>query len=201
MNPNAAEEEGSNGNGTRRKKANTMSSITFLSDEQAKPRLDMIRRYVAKPIPQYENWTDPDPAWVEGSGILIGNRYHASKVDDLVRRGVTAVLNCASGGISRLPMDDLHAKGIEYQFTNVRQDDFKYPILFDNKTGEASQHLQVAKTLYHKVRQAGGRVLFFCVAGQNRCVGETIQTVRFQFCSTLLTNRSGADQLHSLWRC
>lgn len=147
-----------------------MNAITFLTDEQAQPRLDMIRSYVAKPIPRSESWTDPEPAWLEGAGILIGNRHHASRVDDLVLRGVTAVLNCASGGISRLPMDELQQKGIAYQFTNVRQDDVLYPILFDPRTGEPSKHLQVAKALYMQVRQAGGRVMFFCVAGQNRCV-------------------------------
>jgi hypothetical protein len=168
MNPTV--NEGAHDGTQHRKKTKTMSSITFLADEQAKPRLGMIRSYVAKPIPQSENWTDPDPAWVEGSGILIGNKYHASKVDDLVRRGVTAVLNCASGGISRLPMDELKAKGIGYQFTNVRQDDVKYPILFDHKSGEPSKHLQIAKAVYSQVRQDGGRVMFFCVAGQNRCV-------------------------------
>ena len=144
--------------------------FTFLPDEEAQPRLEMIRRYVGKPIPRSENWTDPDPAWVEGSNILIGNRYHASKVDDLVRMGITAVLNCASGGITSLPMDELQARGIAYRFTNVRQDDVAYPILFDHKTGQPSQHLEVAKSVYSEVRESGGRIMFFCVAGQNRYV-------------------------------
>ena len=153
------------------------STIRFLSDSEAQPRLEMLRRYVARPIPQMDNWTDPDPGWVEGSEILIGNKYHASDVKALQQRGVTAVLNCASGGISRLPMDELQEKGIAYQFTNVRQDDPTYPILFDPKTGEPSKHLQVAKSLYSQVRNDGGRVMFFCVAGQNRCVDATNYSV------------------------
>ncbi len=171
------------------------SGVAFLSDEQAKPRLDMIRRHVGKPIPRIDNWTDPDPGWVEGSDILIGNKYHASKVDDLVRRGVTAVLNCASGGISRLPMDELQARGIMYQFTNVRQDDVAYPILFDHKTGEPSAHLEIAKSLYTKVREQKGRVMFFCVAGQNRCVFETGEN-RVSALHTCLDLISSADQRH-----
>lgn len=158
--------------GTKGKKMNLQSSFRFLSDDEAQPRLDMIRRYVSKPIPRSETWADPDPALVEGSDILIGNKYHASNVEGLVQRGVTAVLNCASGGITRLPMDELQARGIMYQFTNVRQDDVAYPILFDHKTGKPSTHLEVAKSLYTKVREQNGRVLFFCVAGQNRCVVE-----------------------------
>ena len=151
----------------------------LLSEDQAQPRLKMLRQHVAKPIPTASSslagspgpWTDPNPALVEGTGMLIGNKYHASRVDDLVAKGVTAVLNCASGGISRLPMDDLQAKGIQYSFTNVRQDEISYPILFDPQTGKPSKHLQVAKSLYSRVRQEqNGRVLFFCVAGQNRYV-------------------------------
>jgi hypothetical protein len=141
-----------------------------MTETEAQLRLEMLRSHVAKPIPQMENWTDPDPAWVEGSSILIGNKYHASDVEGLERRGVTAVLNCASGGISRLPMDELSEKGIAYHFTNVRQDNPSYPILFDHKTGEPSKHLQVAKSVYSQVLKEGGRVMFFCVAGQNRYV-------------------------------
>lgn len=142
--------------------------MEFLSDEQAQPRLDMIRSYVARPIPLTGDWRDPEPALVENTSVLIGNKYHASNVDSLVERGVTAVLNCASGGISRLPLDELQDKGICYEFTNVRMDDFSYPILFDHQTGEPSKHLQVAKSVYGRVKKDGGRVLFFCVAGQNR---------------------------------
>lgn len=151
-----------------KKKMASETKVAFLSNEEAKPRLDFIRSLVAKPIPTSENWKDPDPAFVEGTCMLVGNRYHASNVEALVKAGVTAVLNCASGGISTLPMDELQEKGILYQFTNVRQDDLSYPILFDHKTGAPSQHLQVAKALYGKVLQEKGRVMFFCVAGQNR---------------------------------
>ena len=167
--PNSESNSAASGiNGNERKQP--LPPITFLADEQAQTRLDMIRSYVAKPIPRSENWRDPHPAMIDDTGILIGNRHHASRVEDLVQRGVTAVLNCASGGISRLPMDELQHEGIMYEFTNVRQDDLLYPILFDRKTAEPSQHLQIAKALYAKVRKAGGRVMFFCVAGQNRCV-------------------------------
>lgn len=155
------------GDGVTQKKKMT---FPFLTDKQAQPRIDLIRSYVAKPIPRSKKWNDANPALVEGTDLLIGNRHHASRVGDLVQHGVTAVLNCASGGISRLPMDELQQKNIAYYFTNVRQDDVLYPILFDKKTGEPSKHLQVAKALYAEVRQSGGRVLFFCVAGQNRCV-------------------------------
>eukprot|EP00934_Nitzschia_sp_Nitz4_P004590 Nitzschia sp. Nitz4//scaffold5_size260463//44417//46841//NITZ4_000949-RA/size260463-processed-gene-0.365-mRNA-1//-1//CDS//3329555241//4580//frame0 len=141
---------------------------TFLTDEEAKPRLDFIRTHVARQIPISNEWRDPSPAHLPGTCMMIGNKYHASNVDALVAAGVTAMLNCASGGITRLPMDDLQAKGIQYRFTNVRQDDISYPILFDYKTGDPSKHLQVAKELYTLVRQEQGRVLFFCVAGQNR---------------------------------
>jgi len=145
--------------------------MKFLTDSEAQPRLDMMRSYVAKPIPQSStNWNDPDPGYIEGSGMYIGNKYHASDVDELGRRGITAVLNCASGGISRLPMEELHDKGIAYEFTNVRQDDPSYPILFDSETGEPSQHLQVAKAWYSQVQSQGGQLLLFCVAGQNRYV-------------------------------
>lgn len=208
-----------------------MNTFTCLTDEEAQPRLEMIRRLVAQPIPNTnrrssssmqpdstsstaattttmaapsgssnsnsniddlaransfdsqdnDTWTDPHPAWIEGTSMMVGNKYHASRPTELRELGVSAVLNCASGGISRLPMDELQEAGIRYGFTNVRQDDYAYPILFDPTTGEATKHLQVAKALYADVIQeqkrkqtttdgggGGGRVLFFCVAGQNR---------------------------------
>ena len=46
---------------------------------------------------------------------------------------VIAVMNCASGGIARLPVDELKECGIRYAFTNVRQDSFTYPILHFKK--------------------------------------------------------------------
>ncbi|CAB9507294.1 expressed unknown protein [Seminavis robusta] len=152
--------------------ATTSPPSPFLSDTDAQARLEELRQYVAKPMPKHDGnnkpWTDPSPALVEGSAVLIGNKYHASNVPALVREQVTAVLNCASGGISRLPMDELQAANIDYEFTNVRRDDVTYPILYDWNTREPSQHLIVAKALYHRIKEMGGRVLFFCVAGQNR---------------------------------
>jgi len=152
-------------------------------------RFATIRQWIAKPIDGFRDdegiFRDPVPASViikipngkEDTGVLIGNKYHASDVDNLVELGVTAVLNCASGGISRLPVNELREKGIRYGFTNVRQDDLKYPILHQlleveqefPLTLEASQHLEVAKKLYiEEVLQKKGKLLFFCVAGQNR---------------------------------
>ena len=140
----------------------------MLSEAEAQERLKVIRSLVAQPIPADPSWNDPAPAHVEGTNLFIGNKYHAGRVDKLVSLGITAVLNCASGGISRLPMDELQDKDILYHFTNVRRDDVSYPILFDDKTMEPSKHLQTAKMLYSQVCHTGGKVLFFCVAGQNR---------------------------------
>jgi hypothetical protein len=140
-----------------------------LSDEDAQPRIDMIRRLVAQPIPK-QPWADPEPAHIEGC-VLIGNKYHAADVANLNRLGVTAVLNCASGGISRLPVDKLEESGIQYAFTNVRQDNYTYPILHDAESGDCSKHLEAAKKLYGEVKQAGGKVLFFCIAGKYERVG------------------------------
>lgn len=147
----------------------------LVSDDIAQPRLDMIRRYVAKPILPYLQQRlnqggslsnsgcgdtdgppgDPQPARVPGSNMYIGNRYHAADVQNLKRLGVVAVLNCASGGISRLPVDRLEAAGIRYAFTNCRQDHYSYPILHDAATGGPSAHLVAAKELYAAVRGEG----------------------------------------------
>jgi hypothetical protein len=142
----------------------TMGRQLSLSDEDAQPRIDMIRRLVAQPFPE-QPWADPEPAFIEGGCVLIGNKYHAADVANLNRLGVTAVLNCASLGISRLPVDKLKESGIQYAFTNVRQDNHTYPILHDAKSGDCSKHLEIAKSLYGQVKQAGGKVLFFCIAG------------------------------------
>lgn len=136
-----------------------------LSDDTLKSRLDLIRRLVAKPIDRGPDFLDPQPALVDC--VLIGSKNHAADIPNLKRLGVTAVLNCASGGISRLPVDELKDNGIRYAFTNVRQDSYSYPILHDDE-GKCSKHLEVAKALYEDTRSEGGRVLFFCVAGQNR---------------------------------
>mmetsp|Transcript_30001 Transcript_30001/g.72809 ORF Transcript_30001/g.72809 Transcript_30001/m.72809 type:complete len:831 (+) Transcript_30001:71-2563(+) len=148
--------------------SSSSSSHSFLTDAEARPRLEMIRSFVARPIPPNTKISDECPALIDGTHMCVGNKYHASKVPELVALGVTHVLNCASGGISRLPMDEILSNNIHYNFTNVRRDDHSYPILFDPKTGEASKHLQSAKALYADVVKANGRVLFFCVAGQNR---------------------------------
>ena len=139
-----------------------------LPDSILQPRLELIRKWVARPIPiRDHNWTDPQPCLVEGGCVLIGNKYHAADVDNLLSLGVTAVLNCASGGISRLPVDRLKDSGIRYAFTNCKRDDYDYPLLHD-RDSMCSQHLVVAKALYADVLKEGGKVLFFCVAGQNR---------------------------------
>eukprot|EP00931_Biecheleriopsis_adriatica_P124079 TRINITY_DN9916_c0_g2_i2.p1 TRINITY_DN9916_c0_g2~~TRINITY_DN9916_c0_g2_i2.p1 ORF type:complete len:719 (+),score=172.28 TRINITY_DN9916_c0_g2_i2:96-2252(+) len=134
------------------------------SESELELRLEMVRKLVAQPIPT-PPWTDPAPACL-GGGVLVGNKHHAGNVEMLVRLGVTAVLNCASSGITRLPIDEFHEKGIRYCFTNV-QDHYQYPILHD-KEGVCSKHLETANSLYSEVKEAGGKVLFFCVAGQNR---------------------------------
>eukprot|EP00536_Pseudo-nitzschia_multiseries_P005364 jgi/Psemu1/65055/estExt_Genemark1.C_1000065 len=201
-------------------------------------RLIAIRRWIAKPIHSFRDddgvFRDPRPASIrvhtntntntnhhhstateEDTGVLIGNKYHASDVDHLVELGVTAVLNCASGGISRLPMDELREKGIRYGFTNVRQDDLKYPILHDLLAGPqqahacdsamdcdldtdatdpnsslpelcASQHLKVAKAMYiEEVLRKKGKLLFFCVAGQNRSATLALATLLLRGKATL----------------
>jgi len=152
-------------------------------------RLASIRQRVAQPY--VRGFPDPQPAILEG-GVLIGGQHHAHNVSNLLKLGVTAVLNCASGGICRLPVDQMEKEGIKYEFTNVRQDHYEYPILHhnsdtrhynggDNKSTaadvnrlQASTHLQVAKQLYQQVvMEQGGKILFFCVAGMNRstCLG------------------------------
>ncbi|KAL3934898.1 MAG: hypothetical protein SGBAC_009478 [Bacillariaceae sp.] len=140
-----------------------------IKEKELNSRLKLIRLLVAKPMPidpETRVFNDPTPAAI--SSILIGNKYHCCNVDWLVENGVTAVLNCASGGISKLPIDTLREKGIEYQFTNVRRDDIDYPLLHSLSDGECSQHLEIAKSLYAKTLKTNGKLLLFCVAGQNR---------------------------------
>ena len=190
---------------------NNNNDITLVVEE----RFATIRQWIAKPIDGFRDkdgiFRDPFPASVvvktvvaaknslpssssillEDTGVLIGNKHHASDVDHLVELGVTAVLNCASGGISRLPLNELREHGINYGFTNVRQDDLKYPILHtllnDEEATttttsitklEASQHLQVAKQMYiDEVVRKRGKLLFFCVAGQNRSATLALATL------------------------
>ena len=155
----------------KRESVSTMNGIGIrslrLSDDVLESRLSLIRRLVAKPINRGPDFVDPQPALVKGGVVLIGSKNHAADIANLKALGVTAVLNCASGGISRLPVDELKENGIRYAFTNVRQDSFTYPILHDGD-GKCSKHLEVAKALYKDVRATGGKVLFFCVAGMNR---------------------------------
>ena len=143
-----------------------------LSKTELETRLQALRRLVAQPF--VRGFLDPQPAVLTGN-VVVGSKYHAMDVLNLKRLGVTAVLNCASGGISRLPVDELEEAGIHYAFTNVRQDNYDYPILFDAKNDfECSDHLKVARKLYlEQVVQRGGKILFFCVAGMNRstCLG------------------------------
>lgn len=154
---------------------------------------DVRRRFqnkLAQPINR-KSFRDPLPALGIDSTVYIGNKHHAADIENLKQCGVTAVLNCASGGIGRLPVDELQDSGIAYTFTNVRQDSYTYPILHD-ANGVISKHLQIARALYDQVRmtptmsnnnsvdndnnpmqelnpeQQHGKVLFFCVAGQNR---------------------------------
>ncbi|CAE8608020.1 unnamed protein product, partial [Polarella glacialis] len=136
-----------------------------IDDEQMQVRLALVQRLVAQPIPE-TGFSDPSPASVE-EDLFVGSKYHAADVEKLVSLGVTAVLNCAPSGITTLPLNAYQEKGIRYRFTNVRQDDYDYPILHDRE-GSWSAHLHVASTFYTEVRDAGGKALFFCVAGQNR---------------------------------
>eukprot|EP00977_Amphora_coffeiformis_P022133 scaffold10520_cov144-Amphora_coffeaeformis.AAC.2 len=152
-----------------------------LSPTELETRLQALRCLVAQPF--VRGFLDPQPAVLRG-GVIIGSKYHAMDVLNCKRLGVTAVLNCASGGISRLPVDEMEEAGIHYAFTNVRQDNYDYPILFHRSNTdsdrdsdndyECSDHLKVARQLYwDQVVQRNGKILFFCVAGMNRstCLG------------------------------
>ena len=134
-----------------------------LEDAEMNRRLVLVQSLVAQPMPK----ADVSPAHV-GESLFVGNKYHASDVEALRKLGVTAVLNCAPSGIRNLPLGCYQQLGIEYEFTNVSQDAQDYPILHTHADGARSEHLEVALAFYAKVVQAGGRALFFCVAGQNR---------------------------------
>lgn len=104
-------------------------------------RLEFIRRHVARPIPQ-PPFDDVTPALIPfrendhggGGGIIVGSARHAANIPLLKSMNVIAVMNCASGGIARLPVDELKECGIRYAFTNVRQDSYTYPILHCRKS-------------------------------------------------------------------
>ena len=122
----------------RRRLASTPTKLWTEEIDYA-TRFRTIRHWIAQPIDALRDedgiFRDPAPALLQlptrsesgagddDTGVLIGNKYHASNVAQLLQLGVTAVLNCASGGISHLPIDDLKENGITYHFTNVRQDD------------------------------------------------------------------------------
>lgn len=135
-----------------------------ISQAYMERKLQMLRQLVAQPIPA--DACDTCPSQV-GEGLFVGNKKHAKDVETLVSLGVTGALNCAPTGISSLNLDVYTENGITYGFTNVSQDNYGYPILHD-RSGVRSEHLETAKTFYDRIRQTGGKVFFFCVAGQNR---------------------------------
>ncbi|CAK9055815.1 unnamed protein product [Durusdinium trenchii] len=144
-------------------KSNGAKASLQISQEYMEEKLQMLRGLVAQPI---ENNCDSCPSQV-GDGLFVGNKKHATDVRTLVSLGVTGALNCAPTGISSLNLDVYTENGISYGFTNVSQDNYGYPILHD-RSGVRSEHLDTAKTFYDRIRQTGGNVFFFCVAGQNR---------------------------------
>ena len=170
------------------------SDISDIIDEKSlESRLAFIRQHVARPIPQ-PPFDDLTPALIpyneHGGGIIVGSARHAANIPLLKSMNVIAVMNCASGGIARLPVDELKECGIRYAFTNVRQDSYTYPILHCKKSRRhsteftdddipegslvCSDHLAVSNSLFADIRRTQndkshcGNVLFFCVAGQNR---------------------------------
>lgn len=157
--------------------------FTNLIDEKyVESRLHFIRQHVARPIPQ-EPFDDCTPALIpfhesnygagqtNGGGIIVGSARHAADIPLLKSMNVIAVLNCASGGIARLPVEELKECGIRYAFTNVRQDSYTYPILHskDNRrysrqsseliddvlggTLVCSDHLAVSNSLFADIRR------------------------------------------------
>lgn len=138
------------------------NDVFGIDSSEMEARLKMVRSFVAQPVPE----RDPGPGLV-GDCLYVGNKYHAGNVELLTSLGVTGVLNCAPSGIRHLPINAYEQHGIEYAFTNVAQDAHSYPILHD-RVGACSEHLDVAKAFYDKVRASGGKAFFFCVAGQNR---------------------------------
>mmetsp|Transcript_3614 Transcript_3614/g.7970 ORF Transcript_3614/g.7970 Transcript_3614/m.7970 type:complete len:919 (-) Transcript_3614:41-2797(-) len=154
----------------------------MFDEEHLQSRLALMRQYIARPIPQ-QPWDDSMPALIplhEGDaasegGIIIAGSKHAANIPLLQSMNVTAVLNCASGGIARLPVDELKKCGIRYAFTNCRQDSYTYPILhetksvakrpdnlqrmLEGKTGDTqqriivSQHLEVSSALFSDIRR------------------------------------------------
>ena len=204
--------------------SDNIDPFSLFDEEHLQSRLEVIRHYVSKPIPT-QPWDDNTPAVVPfhdvdeqntnedmttlsgGGGIIIGGARHAANIPLLQSLNVTAVLNCASGGIACLPVDELKECGIRYAFTNCRSDSYTYPILHEKKkvtkrpqklenqiNGNAeyeeriicSQHLEVSNSLFVDVRRQNstkkkneplGNVLLFCVAGQNRSAALGVATM------------------------
>jgi len=147
----------------------------LFNEQELESRIELIRKHVARPIPKqpwddnnpalipFHEPTDPDASRGEG-GIIIGSARHAANIPLLKSLNVIAVLNCASGGIARLPVDELKECGIRYAFTNCRRDSYDYPILHEKKKtandgGDdieesyvCSQHLEVASELFIEIR-------------------------------------------------
>ena len=151
----------------------------MFDEQQLQSRIELMRKHVARPIPK-QPWDDNAPALIPFhepntaadargiGGIIIGNASHAANIPLLQSMNVTAVLNCASGGIARLPVDELKDCGIRYAFTNVRRDSYDYPILHEKKKATTnnttenscdsqeslvcSQHLEVASELFADIR-------------------------------------------------
>jgi len=135
-------------------------------------KLTMLRRLVAQPINGQDTcpsqaphhyvtahaaFSKPSaqhPTAQVGEGLFVGNKRHATDVRTLVSLGVTGAMNCAPTGISSLNLDVYTHHGIAYGYTNVSQDDFRYPILHD-RDGQRSEHLETAKSFYDRVRQTG----------------------------------------------
>jgi hypothetical protein len=108
-------------------------------------------------------------------GIIIGSARHAANMSLLQSMNVIAVLNCASGGIARLPVSEMEECGISYSFTNCRQDSHTYPILhdklptparpdkleisgkvvdeYDDERLVCSKHLEASNALFAEVRR------------------------------------------------
>lgn len=133
-----------------------------VSAEEVGRRMSIIEAMVAKPFPS----ADPGPG-LFGEGIMVGNKYHLADVDLLSRLGITSIFNCAPSGIRNLPRSEYDDMGIKYTSTNVKRDDDQYPILHC-RAGVRSEHLKAALECYREAREAGGKVMFACVAGQNR---------------------------------
>ena len=180
----------------------TNNDFGIFNEDQLQSRLCVVRKYVSKPIPE-QPWSDDVPAVIpfhdnddydydnnnnnnnnnsstEGrrGGIIIGSARHAANMSLLKSMNVIAVLNCASGGIARLPVSEMEECGIGYSFTNCRQDSHTYPILHDKlqtptrpdklenllsgKVDEyderliCSKHLEASNALFAEVRRRNG---------------------------------------------